>query len=443
MVRGGTALRGKWRVHLRVDRFDKQMTRRSSLQTRNDRIVFQNGGCGQPRPSTSRISAVGSRADSSPRLRRRGAGGTFANAMPNSFGKLFTITTWGESHGGGVGVVIDGCPPNLPINAEEIQAELDRRRPGQSDITTPRKEEDKVVILSGVFEDRTTGAPLAMMVGNTDQRPGAYDEMREKFRPSHADYTYQAKYGIRDHQGGGRSSARETIGRVAAGAIARKLLARAEGVEIRAFVTRIHDIAAPVPAACPTLAEVEANAVRCPHAETAARMIERIKQVRADGDSVGGVIECRIRKVPAGLGEPVFDRLEADLAKAMLSLPATKGFEIGSGFAGSLVKGSEHNDLFEMRDGRIRTKTNNSGGVQGGISNGEEIVFRVAFKPTATILRPQATVDRAGHETELVGRGRHDPSVVPRAVVIVEAMAALVLVDHWMRQHAQNRTFQF
>lgn len=363
--------------------------------------------------------------------------------MGSSFGKLFTISTWGESHGGGVGVVIDGCPPNLPLTVEEIQAELDRRRPGQSDIVTPRKEEDKVTILSGLFEGRTTGTPLAMLVGNTDQRPGAYDEMREKFRPSHADFAYQAKYGIRDHQGGGRSSARETIGRVAAGAVARKLLAKAGEVEIRAFVTRIHDIAAPAIDRFPTLAEVEANAVRCPDAATAARMIERIKAVRAEGDSVGGVIECRIRNVPAGLGEPVFDRLEADLAKAMLSLPATKGFEVGSGFGGSLMRGSEHNDLFESHEGRIRTKTNRSGGVQGGISNGEEIVFRVAFKPTATILQPQATVDKAGHETELIGRGRHDPCVVPRAVVIVEAMAALVLVDHWMRQHAQRSALRF
>ncbi len=363
--------------------------------------------------------------------------------MGSSFGKLFTISTWGESHGGGVGVVIDGCPPNLPITAEEIQAELDRRRPGQSDIVTPRKEEDKVTILSGVFEGATTGTPLALVVGNTDQRPGAYDEMRDKFRPSHADFAYQAKYGIRDHRGGGRSSARETIGRVAAGAIARKLLAKAGGVEIRAFVTRIHNIAAPELAQFPTLAEVEASPVRCPDPAAAALMVERIKAVRSDGDSVGGVIECRIRNVPAGLGEPVFDRLEADLAKAMLSLPATKGFEIGSGFVGSWLKGSEHNDLFESKDGRIRTKTNRSGGVQGGISNGEEIVFRVAFKPTATILQAQATVDRAGHETELVGRGRHDPCVVPRAVVIVEAMAALVLVDHWMRQHSQRSALRF
>jgi chorismate synthase len=386
--------------------------------------------------------------------------------MPNTFGKLFTVTTWGESHGPGVGAVIDGCPPRLPLDVTEIQAELDRRRPGQSDIVTPRKEEDRVEILSGVFEGRTTGTPISLLVRNADQRPGAYDEMREKFRPSHADYTYQAKFGIRDHRGGGRSSARETVGRVAAGAIAKKILAigmtqaaslapapgkggttalRQSGVEIRAFLTQVHDIVMPVAALekFPTLAEVEATPVRCPDPVTAAKMIERIKAVRAEGDSVGGVIECRVRGVPPGLGEPVFDRLEADLAKAMLSLPATKGFELGSGFAGAGLRGSEHNDVFEPHEGRIRTATNRSGGTQGGISNGEEIVFRVAFKPTATILQPQKTVDVRGAATELIGRGRHDPCVVPRAVPIVEAMTALVLVDHWLRQSAQCGTFQF
>jgi chorismate synthase len=371
--------------------------------------------------------------------------------MTNSFGKLFSITTWGESHGAGVGVVVDGCPPRLPLDVAEIQAELDRRRPGQSDIVTPRKEEDRVEILSGLFEGRTTGTPISMLVRNADQRPGAYDEMREKFRPSHADFTYQTKFGIRDHRGGGRSSARETIGRVAAGAIAKKILAlggearSGQPVEIRAFLTQVHDIVAPAEAlaAFPTLAEVEATAVRCPHLPTAEKMIERIKAVRSEGDSVGGIIECRVRGVPAGLGEPVFDRLEAELAKAMLSLPATKGFEIGSGFAGSRLRGSEHNDTFESREGRVRTATNRSGGTQGGISNGEEIVFRVAFKPTATILRPQQTVDVHGAPTELIGRGRHDPCVVPRAVPIVEAMTALILVDHWMRQSAQCETFEF
>jgi chorismate synthase len=365
--------------------------------------------------------------------------------MPNSFGKLFTLTTWGESHGPAVGVVVDGCPANLPLALEEIQTELDRRRPGQSDIVTPRKEADRVELLSGVFEGRTTGVPISMLVRNADQRPGAYDDMREKFRPSHADFTYQAKYGWRDHRGGGRSSARETIGRVAAGAIAKKILALAGSVEVRAFLTQVHDIVVPAGAleTFPSLAEVEATAVRCPHPATAAAMIACIKEARSTGDSVGGVIECRVRGVPAGLGEPVFDRLEADLAKAMLSLPATKGFEIGSGFAGTRLKGSEHNDAFVSRDGRVRTATNRSGGVQGGISNGEEIVFRVAFKPTATILQPQPTVDIHGVETELAARGRHDPCVLPRAVPIVEAMAALVLVDHWMRQAAQNRVFTF
>ncbi len=369
--------------------------------------------------------------------------------MPNSFGKLFTISTWGESHGPGIGVVIDGCPPRLAISANEIQVELDRRRPGQSEIVTPRKESDLVEILSGVYQGRTTGAPLALWVRNTDQRSSAYQEMADKFRPSHADYTYQAKFGIRDPNGGGRSSARETIGRVAAGAIAKKLLATpsgsaTSGAEIRAFITQIHDISIPPGEveAFPSLAEVEATPVRCPHAATAAAMIERIKAIRGEGDSVGGVIECRVKGMPVGLGEPVFDRLEADLAKAMLSLPATKGFEIGSGFCGTRVRGSEHNDLFETREGRIRTATNRSGGIQGGISNGEELVFRVAFKPTATILRPQATVDAAGRAVELMGKGRHDPCVVPRAVPIVEAMAALVLVDHWMRHVAQTRSFE-
>jgi chorismate synthase len=368
--------------------------------------------------------------------------------MPNSFGKLFTVTTWGESHGPAVGVVVDGCPPGLPLAAAEIQSELDRRRPGQSEIVTPRKEADRVEILSGVFEGRTTGTPLSLLVGNADARPSAYDEMREKFRPSHADYTYQAKFGIRDHQGGGRSSARETVGRVAAGAIARKILGLAvpaRPVEIRAFVTQVHDIAVPGGALenFPSLAEVDATPVRCPHPATAAAMIERIKEMRSAGDSVGGVIRCRVRGVPPGLGEPVFDRLEADLAKAMLSLPATKGFEIGSGFAGARLKGSEHNDAFESHEGRVRTVTNRSGGVQGGISNGEEIWFSVAFKPTATILRPQQTVDVHGAPAELAARGRHDPCVVPRAVVIVEAMTALVLLDHWLRNAAQNATFKF
>jgi chorismate synthase len=348
-----------------------------------------------------------------------------------------------------VGVVIDGCPPRLPLEAAEIQADLDRRRPGQSDIVTPRKEEDRVEILAGIFEGRTTGAPISLLVRNADQRSGAYDEMRDKFRPSHADYTYQAKFGLRDHRGGGRSSARETIGRVAAGTIAKKLLALGAagttgaegGVEIRAFLTQVHDIVAPPESllAFPSLADVEATPVRCPHRPTAERMIERIKAVRSEGDSVGGIIECRVRGVPPGLGEPVFDRLEADLAKAMLSLPATKGFDIGSGFDAISHTGTEHNDAFRNVDGRIRTVTNRSGGVQGGISNGETVYFRVAFKPVATVMHEQDTVDVAGRNTTLKGRGRHDPCVLPRAVPMVEAMTALVLVDHALRHQAQCR----
>lgn len=363
--------------------------------------------------------------------------------MGNSFGTLFRISTWGESHGGGIGVVIDGCPPRLPLCVEEIQFELDRRRPGQSDITTPRKESDSARIVSGLYEGQTLGTPIAIYVPNSDQRPAAYSEMKDTFRPSHADFTYQTKFGIRNHEGGGRSSARETIGRVAAGAIAKKILKLAGDIDIAAYITRVHDIAMPPLDHFPTMEEVEASPVRCPHPETAEKMIERIKAVRKEGDSVGGLIECRIRNLPVGLGVPVFDRLEADLAKAMLSLPATKGFEVGSGFDGSLMLGSEHNDIFVNKEGHIGTATNRSGGVQGGISNGEELVFRVAFKPTATIIQNQETVDKEGNETELMGRGRHDPCVVPRAVPIVESMAALVLVDHWMRQKAQCESFDF
>ena len=362
--------------------------------------------------------------------------------MGNSFGNLFRISTWGESHGGGIGVTIDGCPPGLPLKKEEIQADLDRRRPGQSKVTTARDEADEVEILSGLFEGRTLGTPIAMLVRNKDARPEAYEEMRKKFRPSHADYTYQAKFGIRNHEGGGRSSARETIGRVAAGAIAKKFLGEG-GVQIRAYVERIHELEAPTMNDLPTREEVEATPVRCPHPETAEKMIALIMATKKAGDSLGGLVRCRVQGLPVGLGSPVFDRLEADLAKAMLSLPATKGFEIGSGFAGTLVKGSEHNDAFENRENEIRTKTNRSGGVQGGISNGEELYFRIAFKPTATVLKPQATVDLEGEETELIGRGRHDPCVLPRAVPIVEAMTALVLLDHRMLHAAQCETFSF
>ncbi len=357
--------------------------------------------------------------------------------MGNSFGQLFRISTWGESHGGGVGVVIDGCPPRIALSEADIQVELDRRRPGQSSIVTQRNEADRCEILSGVFEGQTLGTPISIMVRNEDARPEAYAAMQQTFRPSHADFTYEAKYGIRNWQGGGRASARETIGRVAAGVVAQKILRTLHpGFEIMAYVTHVHEVAAKVETAVVTRAQIEANPVRCPDAAAAERMIAAIEQARAGGDSLGGIIECVLRGVPAGLGEPVFDKLEADLAKAMLSLPATKGFEIGSGFAGARMKGSEHNDPFEMRDGRVRTKSNRSGGVQGGISNGEEIVFRVAFKPTATIAREQETVTAAGAETTLAARGRHDPCVLPRAVPMVEAMALLVLCDHALRQRA-------
>ncbi len=357
--------------------------------------------------------------------------------MGSSFGQLFRITTFGESHGGGIGVVIDGCPPRIALSPNDIQRELDRRRPGQSALVTPRQEADLCEILSGVFEGKTLGTPIALLVRNTDARPEAYAGMRETYRPSHADFTYEAKYGIRNWQGGGRASARETVGRVAAAVVARQALAALHpSCAIIAYVTHVYDIAASVDASAVTAEGVEANAVRCPDEEAAAKMQRAIERAQAEGDSLGGVIECVVRGVPPGLGEPVFDKLEADLAKAMLSLPATKGFEIGSGFAGARQKGSEHNDSFEMREGRVRTTTNRSGGVQGGISNGEDIVFRVAFKPTATIAQPQSTVTASGEETTLSARGRHDPCVLPRAVPIVEAMTALVLCDHALRQRA-------
>jgi chorismate synthase len=357
--------------------------------------------------------------------------------MSSSFGQLFRITTWGESHGGGVGVVIDGCPPRLELSDADVQHELDRRRPGQSSITTTRDEADRCQILSGLFEGRTLGTPISIMVKNKDARPEAYTEMKETYRPSHADFTYEAKYGIRNWQGGGRSSARETIGRVAAGAVARKVLATLfPGFELMAYVTEVYDVMAAIDPATVGLKQIEANAVRCPDPEAAEKMIAAIEKARADGDSLGGTITCVARGLAAGLGEPVFDKLEADLAKAMLSLPASKGFEIGSGFGATRMRGSEHNDPFEMREGKVRTATNRSGGVQGGISNGEDIFFRVAFKPTSTIAREQKTVTPAGDETTLAARGRHDPCVLPRAVPIVEAMAALVFCDHALRQKA-------
>jgi chorismate synthase len=355
--------------------------------------------------------------------------------MDNTFGHLLRVTTFGESHGPAVGCVVDGCPPRLPLEVAAVQRELDRRRPGQSRIVTQRKEADAVEILSGVVDGLTLGTPIAMLVRNTDQRSHDYAEVEAAYRPSHADYTYDAKFGIRAVAGGGRASARETIGRVAAGAVARAILGPA--VEIVAWVDEVDDLRAAVDGAVVTVADVERNIVRCPDETAAAAMLTAIEAARKAGDSLGGVIRCVARGVPAGLGAPVFDKLDADLAKAMLSLPAVKGFELGSGFAGARMRGSTHNDLFTTdAAGQIRTRTNFSGGVQGGISNGETIAIRVAFKPTATIMRAQETVDRAGQPVTLAPRGRHDPCVLPRAVAIVEAMVALVLADHQLRQRA-------
>ena len=358
--------------------------------------------------------------------------------MGNTFGHLFRITTFGESHGGGVGVVIDGCPPRLALTAADIQFDLDRRRPGQSKITTPRQETDTCEILSGVFEGQTLGTPIMILVRNKDARPQDYSEMATAYRPSHADATYDAKYGIRNYQGGGRSSARETIGRVAAGAIAKKILKQVHGTEIIGYVKRIKNLEGTIDPETVTLDQVESNIVRCPDETIAAEMIALIEAIGKEGDSIGGVVECVARQVHRGLGSPVFDKLEADLAKGVMSLPASKGFEIGSGFGGTLLTGSEHNDEFYRDEaGQTRTRTNRSGGTQGGISNGESIIIRVAFKPTATIRKEQRTVTQSGEETTLSAKGRHDPCVLPRAVPMVEAMMAIVLCDHLLRQQGQ------
>jgi chorismate synthase len=357
--------------------------------------------------------------------------------MGNIFGQLFRITTWGESHGGGVGVVVDGCPPRIELSEGDIQPDLDRRRPGQSKIVSPRKEADKVQILSGTFEGKTLGTPISLLVKNEDARPEAYTEMATKFRPSHADYTYQAKFGIRSWPGGGRTSARETIGRVAAGAIAKKILREQHGVEILAYVKQVQKVSSEVDIEKVKMNEIEANIIRCPDPKAADKMVRLIESVRRAGDTVGGIVEGVARGVPAGWGEPVFDRLEADLAKAMLSLPASKGFDVGSGFSGILLRGTEHNDAFRAKGGKVYTKSNRSGGIQGGISNGQTIYFRVAFKPVATVMVEQETVDIEYKNTMLKARGRHDPCVLPRAVPMVEAMTALVLVDHALRHKAQ------
>ena len=359
-----------------------------------------------------------------------------SGAMGNTFGQLFRVTTWGESHGAAIGAVVDGCPPLLPLTEADIQPDLDRRAPGQSALTTQRRETDTVRILSGVFEGRTLGTPISLSVPNEDMRPGDYREIQEKYRPSHADYTYDAKYGIRDWRGGGRTSARETAGRVAAGAIARKLLAVRWGVEIVAWVSKVGPLVAECDPEAVTRLEVDRTPIRCPHPDLAPKMIAAVEAARKDGDSLGGIVSCVVRNCPVGWGEPVFDRLEADLAKGMLSLPASKGFEVGSGFAGTELTGRAHNDEFYMDGDRVRTHTNRSGGVQGGITNGETVHFRVAFKPTATIMREQRTVTVAHQDTTVTGRGRHDLCVLPRAVPMVEAMAALVLADHALRHEA-------
>jgi chorismate synthase len=351
--------------------------------------------------------------------------------MSNSYGTLFKISTFGESHGPAIGVIIDGCPAGLQIDESYIQSELDRRKPGQSKITTQRKEDDTFKILSGVFEGKSTGTPIAIVIENQDQRSKDYSHIAETFRPSHADYTYESKYGIRDYRGGGRSSARETAARVAAGAIA-KLLLKHHGIDINAYVSEVGDIKTPHYTEL-DLNKTEDNIVRCPDAATAEKMIALIDQVRLDRDTIGGIVTCVIKNTPVGLGEPVFDKLHAEIGKAMLSINAVKGFEYGSGFEGTRLRGSQHNDAFYNEGGKIKTKTNFSGGIQGGISNGEDIYFNVAFKPVATIMQDQPSVDKHGNETTVSGKGRHDPCVVPRAVPIVEAMAALVLADFLLR----------
>ena len=354
--------------------------------------------------------------------------------MPgNTFGQLFRISTFGESHGLCVGCVIDGMPPNFCLSESDIQPELDKRRPGQSNLTTARQEKDQVKIISGVFEGKTTGAPILLLIDNEDKRPEDYLNFKDLFRPSHADFTYQAKYGIRDWQGGGRASARETVARVAAGAVAKKFLREKAGCEFLTFVESVGDIKTGLNYQEVKAGDLENSPVRCPDIAASQKMVELIEKIKAEGDSIGGVVFGVIKKMPAGLGEPVFDKLSADLAKAMLSIGAVKGFEYGKGFAASVMKGSQHNDEFYMANGQVRTKTNNSGGIQGGISNGEDIYFRVAFKPTATIAQNQNTVTLDGQAAVIKASGRHDPCVAIRGVAVVEAMAVLVMMDHFLR----------
>lgn len=353
----------------------------------------------------------------------------------NTFGQIFRITTFGESHGKAIGVIIDGCPAGVPIDEAFLQQELDRRKPGQSKIVTQRKESDMAQILSGTFEGKTTGTPISMVIFNADARSKDYSHIADKYRPSHADYTYDSKYGIRDYRGGGRSSARETAARVAAGAVA-KMLLREAGISVQGYVSQVGSLALQRPYPELHLAEAENNPVRCPDPDMAAQMEAHIKEVRKEGDTIGGIVSCVAKGVPAGLGEPAFDKLHADLAKAILSINACKGFEYGSGFAGVAMRGSEHNDVFYREGDKVRTRTNHSGGIQGGISNGMDIYFRAAFKPVATIVPEQDSLNQAGEEVVVTGKGRHDPCVVPRAVPIVEAMTALVLADHWLRNRS-------
>ena len=353
----------------------------------------------------------------------------------NSFGEIFRITTFGESHGVALGVVIDGCPAGIEIDTSFLQQELDRRKPGQSSIVTQRKEADEFEILSGVFEGKTEGTPIGIIIRNQDQKSHDYSHIKDAFRPSHADFTYQEKYGFRDYRGGGRSSARETAARVVAAAVA-KLILKKFGIEIQAYVSKVGHLQLNKNYTQLDLSLTETNDVRCPDVDMANQMIDYIKQIRKEGDTIGGIVSCVAKGVPVGLGEPVFDKLHADLGKAMLSINACKGFEYGSGFSGLDLKGSEHNDIFYNDNGTIKTKTNYSGGIQGGISNGMDIYFNVAFKPVATIMQAQDSIDIDGNATTVVGKGRHDPCVLPRAVPIVEAMAALVLADHIMKSKA-------